>query len=72
MIRNKRYICITTFTICIYIYIYIYSEPSLQGDREECITQENDDKKIYENLKSPCLSILTCYCLKNNCHLAVS
>ena len=55
-----------------YVYIYIYSETSLQGDREECITQENDDKKIYENLKSPYLSILTCYCLKNNCHLAVS
>ena len=61
-----------TFTICIYIYIYIYSETSLQGDTEECITQENDDKKIYENLKSPYISILTCYCLKKSCHLAVS
>ena len=28
----------------LYIYIYIYSEMSLQGDREEYITQENDGK----------------------------
>ena len=45
-----------------YIYIYIHSETSLQGDREEYVTQENDGKKkniyiyiyidIYENLKS--------------------
>ena len=32
--------------IYIYIYIYIYSETSLEGDREEYITQENDGKKI--------------------------
>ena len=29
-----------------YIYIYIYSEKSLQGDRKEYITQENDGKYI--------------------------
>ena len=53
--------------IYIYIYIYIYSETSLEGDREEYITQENDGEKnyiyteIYENLKSPyIISILTC------------
>ena len=60
------------YNMYIYIYIYIYSETALQGDRKEYITQENDDKKIYENLKSHYISTLTCYCLKNNCHLAVS
>ena len=55
-----------------YLLFYIYSETSLKGDREQCITQENDGKKIYENLKSPYISILTCYCLKSNCHLALS
>ena len=33
---------------------------SLQGDREEYITQENNVKKMYENLKNPYISILTC------------
>ena len=33
------------YNIYIYIYIYIYSETSLQGDKEEYITRENDDKK---------------------------
>ena len=33
--------------------VYIYSETSVYRDREEYITQENDGKKIYKNLKSP-------------------
>ena len=44
------------------MFIYIGRE---QGDREEYITQENEDKKIiyidiYENLRSPYISSLTC------------
>ena len=47
------YICIYIYIyicmhVCIYIYIYlyIYSETSLQGDREEDITQESDGNNI--------------------------
>ena len=42
----------------------IYSETSLEGDREEYITKENDGNKnyiyidIYENLKSPYINLL--------------
>ena len=37
------YACIYIY---IYIYLYIYSETSLQGDREEDITQESDGNNI--------------------------
>ena len=59
----------------IYTYIYIYSETSLLciSITSEYITQENDGNiYIYENLKSPYITILTCQCLKNNCHLVLS
>ena len=39
------YICMHV-CIYIYIYLYIYSETSLQGDREEDITQESDGNNI--------------------------
>ena len=54
-IYTHIYIYIYIHIYIIYIYIlYIYSEMSLQGDREECITQGNGGKKVlYKKSKKP-------------------